>query len=64
MIAAGSADVADPVFTDVDAFVADYLAQVVERRLTSGPTVGLYWWAHPEAISRVYALWLGLGNPA
>lgn len=51
----------EPVFGNVDAFLRDYLAQVVERRLASGPTAGLYWcprwWAHPEAISRLYALW-------
>lgn len=51
----------EPVYRDVAAFVGDYLAHVVERRLASGPTSGVNWcprwWAHPEAISRLYALW-------
>ena len=55
------AETPEPVFTDVDAFVRDYLALVVERRIATGPTAGLNWcprwWAHPEAISRLYALW-------
>ena len=50
-----------PAFGDVDAFVRGYLAHVVERRIATGPTAGLYWcpkwWAHPEALSRLYALW-------
>nr|WP_232234197.1 DUF4913 domain-containing protein [Micromonospora chokoriensis] len=45
----------------MEAFVGDYLAHVVERRLAFGPTSEnnwcLRWWAHPEAISRLYALW-------
>ncbi|MGC4853769.1 DUF4913 domain-containing protein [Micromonospora sp. DT4] len=51
----------EPVYRNVEAFVGDYLAHVVERRLASGPTSGINWcprwWAHPEAISRLYALW-------
>ncbi|QKW17592.1 DUF4913 domain-containing protein [Verrucosispora sp. NA02020] len=51
----------EPVYRNVAAFVGDYLAHVVERRLASGPTSGINWcprwWAHPEAISRLYALW-------
>ncbi|MFI5838022.1 DUF4913 domain-containing protein [Micromonospora sp. NPDC051300] len=52
---------AEPVYRNVEAFVGDYLAYVVERRLASRagcrgelvpPVVG-----HPEAISRLYALW-------
>lgn len=54
-------DTPQPVFRDVDQFVAGYLAQVVERRVASGPTPGIAWcprwWAHPEALSRLYALW-------
>ncbi|KAB1931893.1 DUF4913 domain-containing protein [Micromonospora sp. ALFpr18c] len=49
------------MYRNVEAFVGDYLAHVVERRLASGPTSGINWcprwWAHPEAISRLYALW-------
>ncbi|MEU4778990.1 DUF4913 domain-containing protein [Micromonospora sp. NPDC023633] len=51
----------EPVYRNVEEFVATYLAHVVERRLAAGPTSGLNWcprwWAHPEAISRLYALW-------
>ncbi|MFI7080925.1 DUF4913 domain-containing protein [Micromonospora sp. NPDC049903] len=51
----------EPVYRNVEAFVGDYLAHVVERRIASGPTSGINWcprwWAHPEAISRLYALW-------
>ncbi|GAB3866622.1 hypothetical protein GCM10029963_79230 [Micromonospora andamanensis] len=57
-----SAEPADqPVYRNVEAFVGGYLAHVVERRLATGPTSGVNWcprwWAHPEAISRLYALW-------
>ncbi|MEU4782462.1 DUF4913 domain-containing protein [Micromonospora sp. NPDC023633] len=59
---AGDADAApEPAYRNVEAFVGDYLAHVVERRLATGPTSGVNWcprwWAHPEAISRLYALW-------
>jgi hypothetical protein len=51
----------EPAFRNVEAFVGHYLAHVVERRIAVGATAGLYWcprwWAHPEAISRLYALW-------
>lgn len=50
-----------PVYRNVEAFVGGYLADVVERRIASGPDSGLNWcprwWAHPEGISRLYALW-------
>ncbi|MFI7510652.1 DUF4913 domain-containing protein [Micromonospora aurantiaca] len=52
---------AEPVYRNVEAFVGEYLTHVVERRIASGPDSGLNWcprwWAHPEAISRLYALW-------
>ncbi|GAA2705280.1 DUF4913 domain-containing protein [Micromonospora olivasterospora] len=51
----------EPVFSNVDQFVAGYLVLVLERRVASGPTPGISWcprwWAHPEALSRLYALW-------
>ena len=54
-------DVPEPLFPNVDAWVHGYLALVVERRLAHGASMGLYWcprwWSHPEAISRLYALW-------
>ncbi|SCL25889.1 DUF4913 domain-containing protein [Micromonospora inyonensis] len=51
----------EPVFRNIDQFVSGYLALVLERRVASGPTPGINWcprwWAHPEALSRLYALW-------
>ncbi|NNJ62387.1 MAG: DUF4913 domain-containing protein [Dactylosporangium sp.] len=51
-----------PVFSDLDAFVRDYFVRVVERRIAVGAAGGLVWcdqwWAHPEAINRLGALWL------
>lgn len=51
----------DPVYPDVGAFVNGYLAHVVERQIAKGAQAGVYWcakwWAHPEALSRLYALW-------
>ncbi|MFC4066722.1 DUF4913 domain-containing protein [Actinoplanes subglobosus] len=50
-----------PMFSDVDSFMRHYLAPVVERRVTQGAANGVnwcpWWWKHPEAISRLYALW-------
>ena len=52
---------AEPMFVDLDSFIRNYLAAVVERRVTQGSAVGANWcpswWKHPEAISRLYALW-------
>ncbi|OJF14560.1 DUF4913 domain-containing protein [Couchioplanes caeruleus subsp. caeruleus] len=52
---------ARPLFSDLEAFLRRYLAPVVERRLTVGAASGVNWcpewWQHPEAISRLYALW-------
>jgi hypothetical protein len=54
-------DVVEPAFADLDGFVSGYLTHVVERRVVTGNVSGVYWcsqwWAHPEALSRVYALW-------
>jgi hypothetical protein len=51
----------EPKFTDLDSFMRHYLAPVVERRVTQGAATGVnwcpQWWKHPEAISRLYALW-------
>jgi hypothetical protein len=59
--AAPAPEQSEPVFHNVDAFVAGYFAQVVERRIASGAMAGVYWcprwWAHPEGISRLYCLW-------
>ncbi|MCF0092700.1 DUF4913 domain-containing protein [Micromonospora sp. MH99] len=54
-------EVPEPAFRNLDDFMRLYLAEVVERRVLSGPKSGIYWcdrwWAHPEAISRFYAMW-------
>ena len=60
--AADSAESPDrPVYRDLDAWVSRHLARVVERRLAVGAAAGAHWcpqwWRHPEAISRLYALW-------
>jgi hypothetical protein len=50
-----------PLFGDLDAFIRGYLAPVVERHVVQGAGRGVawcpQWWRHPEAISRLYALW-------
>jgi len=50
-----------PLYNTVAAFVDEYLRPVVERRIASGAVAGVHWcarwWAHPEALSRIYALW-------
>ncbi|MGC5331175.1 hypothetical protein [Micromonospora sp. DT62] len=33
----------EPAYRNVEAFVTDYLAHVVERRLATGPTSGVNW---------------------
>jgi hypothetical protein len=52
---------AEPMFRDLNAFMTGYLAPVVERRIAVGAGAGLpwcpQWWRHPEAITRLYALW-------
>jgi hypothetical protein len=52
---------ATPLYPNVAAFVDDYLRRVVERRVVTGASAGVHWcaqwWAHPEALSRIYALW-------
>jgi Domain of unknown function (DUF4913) len=46
-----------PRFSSVEDFVADYLSLVSEVRL-GGPLVWCAnWWAHPEAVLRLTALW-------
>ena len=58
---ADSTESAEPLFSNVDHFVRDYLVHVVERRISEGAVSGVNWcarwWAHPEALSRIYALW-------
>ncbi len=62
----------EPMFTDLNSFMVNYLSPVVERRLSVGSSFAVNWcpswWRHPEAISRLYALWrawetLRVGDP-
>ena len=54
-------DAPQPAFGDVDEWIREYLAAVLERKVAQGAQSGIYWcaewWRHPEAISRLYALW-------
>ncbi|MDJ0344239.1 DUF4913 domain-containing protein [Streptomyces sp. H10-C2] len=52
-----------PVFQSLDEFVTEYLAQVIRRQLNgSTQTWCPAWWKHPEAISRLSALWRAWEN--
>jgi hypothetical protein len=44
-------------FVDVEDFVAHYLSPVVQRKIGPGVTWCPKWWKHPEAVSRLWALW-------
>jgi len=54
-------DEIEPAYTDLDAWVGDWLLPTVERRVAEGSRGGIYWcaqwWAHPEGLQRIYALW-------
>ncbi|UGQ13505.1 DUF4913 domain-containing protein [Yinghuangia sp. ASG 101] len=57
------------MFTRLDTFVGDYLAAVVERRLSNGTLLWCpEWWQHPEAIARLTSVWRAFehlrGDPA
>ncbi|NUU21886.1 MAG: DUF4913 domain-containing protein, partial [Streptomycetaceae bacterium] len=48
----------DLVFSSLDDFVAEYLTQVVHRRLNRAVCVWCPdWWRHPEAVARLSVLW-------
>lgn len=50
-----------PVYSNLNDWVVKYFSRVIERKLAAGAQPGAYWcrrwWAHPEAIARLYALW-------
>ncbi|MFF5333750.1 DUF4913 domain-containing protein [Streptomyces sp. NPDC013181] len=51
-------DDTDLIFTSLDAFYDEYLAQVVRRRVDGVHLAWCpEWWRHPEAIARMAALW-------
>ncbi|WP_329468749.1 DUF4913 domain-containing protein [Streptomyces sp. NBC_01431] len=46
------------VYSNLDAFVSDYLAQIIRRRIPSSSQSWCdEWWRHPEALSRLAAVW-------
>lgn len=46
------------LFTSLDDFVREFLCQVIRRRLDhASQTWCPRWWMHPEALSRLSALW-------
>lgn len=46
------------VFTSLDSFVTDYVAQILCRRLNRATAVWCpEWWRHPEALVRLSAMW-------
>jgi Domain of unknown function (DUF4913) len=51
----------EPAYTNVSDWAADWLLPTVERRYAEGSRGGIYWcsrwWAHPEALQRIYSLW-------
>lgn len=50
-----------PAYTAIAVWVQHWLLPTVERRVAQGSRGGIYWctrwWAHPEALQRIYALW-------
>lgn len=51
-----------PAYATLADFVSDYLIHVVERKLATQANPGALrwceqWWAHQEAVARLYALW-------
>lgn len=45
------------VYTTLNDFVTDYLAPLLQRKLGGGQIWCPYWWRHPEALSRLSAVW-------
>ncbi|MEU8133633.1 DUF4913 domain-containing protein [Streptodolium elevatio] len=59
----------EPAFDSLEAFVRDYLAEVLRRRLNRATAIWCpAWWKHPEAIARLSVLWRSFehmrGDPA
>ncbi|MGC9670950.1 DUF4913 domain-containing protein [Planosporangium sp. 12N6] len=61
LAATDDGEAAELLYDNVAQFVDEYLRYVVERRIAAGSGAGVFWcakwWAHPEALSRIYALW-------
>ncbi|WP_084557397.1 DUF4913 domain-containing protein [Hamadaea tsunoensis] len=51
----------EPAYANLASWAADWLLPTVERRVAEGSRGGIYWcaqwWAHPEGLQRIYALW-------
>jgi hypothetical protein len=56
---AGDADkpAPKPVYPDLDSWVRQHLAQVYSRRFGGALTWCAQWYRHPEAVSRLNAMW-------
>lgn len=53
-----SRSLADPLYASIDAFMTDYLAPIIRRRLNRSIAVWCpSWWRHPEAVARIGSLW-------
>lgn len=49
--------VVEPRYADVETFVAEHFAPLIRRQLGGAYTWCPQWWLHPEALSRLEALW-------
>jgi hypothetical protein len=51
----------EPAYANVSDWATEWLLPTVERRYAQGSRGGVYWcdqwWAHPEGLQRIYALW-------
>lgn len=47
----------EPYYPDATTWFRDHFAPLVHRQLDAGQTWCAQWWAHPEAVSRLEALW-------
>ncbi|MCW4353417.1 DUF4913 domain-containing protein [Hoyosella sp. YIM 151337] len=49
------------LFSTLEEWVSEWLARVIQRRLTQRPGHGLawdpQWWRHDEVVARLHALW-------
>ncbi|MEU7822970.1 DUF4913 domain-containing protein [Catellatospora sp. NPDC049133] len=58
---AAGGDEIEPAYSNVGAWMVEWLLPTVERRYAEGSRSGIYWcprwWAHPEALQRIYSLW-------
>ena len=46
-----------PVFTNPEEFMVGFLSPLIRRRMGGTHTWCAHWWAHPEALLRITAIW-------